>query len=186
VTETTTVTPELTLPGDYVIDPAHSRIGFTARHAMVTKVRGSFGEFSGTAHVDDDPSASHTSLTIVAPSFTTGQEQRDGHVKSADFLDVENFPELTFRSTSVEADGAVFRITGDLTIRDTTKSITIDFESTGIARDPFGNIRAGFEGTATINRKDFGISFNAALETGGVLVSEKIGLEFDISAIKTA
>ena len=186
MTETAAVAPELTLAGDYVIDPAHSRIGFTARHAMVTKVRGSFGEFSGTAHIDDDPSASHTSLTIVAPSFTTGQEQRDGHVKSADFLDVENFPELTFRSTGVEQDGDVYRITGDLTIRDVTKPVTVDFEFTGLAKDPFGNVRAGFEGSTTINRKDWGITFNAALETGGVLVSEKVGLEFDISAIKQA
>ncbi len=183
---TETATPVLELAGDYEIDPAHSRIGFTARHAMVTKVRGSFGEFSGTAHIDDDPSASHTTLTIHAPSFTTGQEQRDGHVKSADFLDVENFPELTFRSTSVEKDGDVYRITGDLTIRDTTKSVTIDFEQNGVAKDPFGNVRAGFEGSTTINRKDYGITFNAALETGGVLVSEKIGLEFDISAVKQA
>jgi polyisoprenoid-binding protein YceI len=181
---TETATPVLELAGDYVIDPAHSRIGFTARHAMVTKVRGSFGEFSGTAHIDDDASASHTTLTIHAPSFTSGHEQRDGHVKSADFLDVETFPELTFKSTSVEKDGDVYRITGDLTIRDTTRSITIDFEQTGVAKDPFGNVRAGFEGSTTINRKDYGISFNAALETGGVLVSEKVGLEFDISAIK--
>ena len=181
-----TVTPTLQLAGDYVIDPAHSRIGFTARHAMVTKVRGSFGEFSGTAHIADDPAASHTTLTIVAPSFTTGQEQRDGHVRSGDFLDVEAFPELTFRSTGVEADGEVYRISGDLTIKDVTKPITIDFEFSGLAKDPFGNIRAGFEGSTTINRKDYGITFNAALETGGVLVSEKVGLEFDISAIKTS
>ncbi len=180
-----TTVPTLELAGDYDIDPAHSRIGFTARHAMVTKVRGLFGEFSGRAHIDADPTASHTTLTIHAPSFTTNQEQRDGHVKSADFLDVENFPELTFRSTSVERAGDDhFRITGDLTIKDTTKAITIDFEATGLAKDPFGNIRAGFEGSTIINRKDYGITFNAALETGGVLVSDKIGLEFDISAIK--
>ena len=181
---TETAAPALELAGDYQIDPAHSRIGFTARHAMVTKVRGSFGEFSGTAHIDDDPGASHTTLTISAPSFTTGQEQRDGHVRSADFLDVENYPELTFRSTAVERDEDVYRITGELTIRDVTRPITIDFEFTGLAKDPFGNVRAGFEGSTTINRKDYGITFNAALETGGVLVSEKVGLEFDVSAIK--
>ena len=181
-----TVAPVLEIAGDYAIDPAHSRVGFTARHAMVTKVRGSFGEFSGTAHIDDDPSASHTTLTMAAASFTTGQEQRDGHVKSPDFLDVEQFPELRFASTAVEVDGDVYRITGDLTIRDVTRSITVDFEFQGVAKDPFGNIRAGFEGATTINRKDYGISFNAALETGGVLVSEKVGLEFDISAVKQA
>ena len=183
---TETATPTLQLAGDYVIDPEHSRIGFTARHAMVTKVRGSFGEFSGTAHIAADADASHTTLTVHAPSFTTNHDQRDGHVKSADFLDVESFPELTFRSTSVVGDGENYKITGDLTIKDTTKAITIDFEYTGLAKDPFGNVRAGFEGSTTINRKDYGITFNAALETGGVLVSEKVGLEFDISAIKTA
>ena len=183
---TETASPTLELAGDYDIDPAHTRIGFTARHAMVTKVRGSFGEFSGTAHVAADGVGSVTSLTIATASFTTNQEQRDGHVKSGDFLDVENFPEITFRSTAVRADGADYAITGDLTIKGVTQSITIDFESTGLAKDPFGNVRAGFEGSTTINRKDFGISFNAALETGGVLVSEKIGLEFDVSAVKRA
>ena len=182
---TAAATQELALGGQYEIDPAHSRIGFTARHAMVTKVRGSFGEFSGTAHVDpQDPAASSTEIVIRSASFTTNQEQRDGHVKSADFLDVESFPTLTFRSTAVEFDGGTVRITGDLTIKDVTKPITVDFEYTGSAKDPFGNIRAGFEGSTTINRKDYGISFNAALETGGVLVSEKIGLEFDVSAIR--
>lgn len=182
---TETAAPTLELAGEYAIDPAHSRIGFTARHAMVTKVRGSFGEFSGSAHIDADPTASSTEIRIQTVSFTTNQDQRDGHVKSDDFLAVEAYPEITFRSTSVEKAGDdVYRISGDLTIRDITKPITVDFEATGVAKDPFGNIRAGFEGATTINRKDYGITFNAALETGGVLLSEKIGLEFDISAIK--
>ena len=182
---TSAISNELALGGDYDIDPAHSRIGFTARHAMVTKVRGSFAEFSGTAHVDpSNPAAGHTELVIQATSITTNQEQRDGHVRGADFLDVETFPTLTFRSTAVEFDGETARITGDLTIKDVTRPVTVDFEYTGSAKDPFGNIRAGFEGSTTINRKDFGITFNAALETGGVLVSEKIGLELDVSAIR--
>lgn len=184
---TETTAPALQLAGDYEIDPAHTRVGFTARHAMVTKVRGSFTEFTGKAHIDADASASSVSLSIAAASFTTGQEQRDGHVRSDDFLAVETHPEITFTSTSVELVGDdTYRVTGDLTIRGTTNPVTVDFESTGLAKDPFGNVRAGFEGTATINRKDWGISFNAALETGGVLVSEKIGLEFDVSAIKTS
>jgi polyisoprenoid-binding protein YceI len=185
---TETAAPALTLAGDYQIDPAHSRIGFTARHAMVTKVRGSFGEFRGTAHIDDgDPAASTAEIVIAASSFDSGQSQRDGHVRSGDFLDVEVYPEITFRSTAVEKAGDdVWRITGDLTIRDVTAPVTVDFEFTGLAKDPFGNVRAGFEGATTINRKDYGITFNAALETGGVLVSEKVGLEFDISAIKQA
>lgn len=183
---TETAAPTLELAGDYQIDPAHSRIGFTARHAMVTKVRGSFGEFRGTAHIDPDPSKSSTEVVIAADSLYTGQEQRDGHVQGDDFLAVNVYPEITFRSTSVEQDGDVYRITGDLTIRDVTRPVTIDFEFTGLAKDPFGNVRAGFEGATTINRKDWGITFNAALETGGVLVSDKIGLEFDVSAVKQA
>jgi polyisoprenoid-binding protein YceI len=185
---TETAAPALTLAGEYQIDPAHSRIGFTARHAMVTKVRGQFGEFRGTARIDDaNPAASNTEIVIQAGSFDSSQEQRDGHVRSEDFLNVEVYPEITFTSTGVEKGGDdVWHITGDLTIRDVTAPVTVDFEFTGLAKDPFGNIRAGFEGATTINRKDYGISFNAALETGGVLVSEKVGLEFDISAIKQA
>jgi polyisoprenoid-binding protein YceI len=183
---TETAAPTLELAGDYQIDPAHTRIGFTARHAMVTKVRGSFGEFRGSASIAEDASLSSTEIIISSNSLNTGQEQRDGHVQGDDFLAVNVYPEITFRSTSVEKDGDVFKITGDLTIRDTTKPVTVPFEFTGLAKDPFGNVRAGFEGATTINRKEWGITFNAALETGGVLVSEKIGLEFDVSAIKQA
>lgn len=183
---TETAAPSLELAGDYQIDPAHTRIGFTARHAMVTKVRGFFGEFRGSAHIDADPSRSSAEIVIAADSLNTGQEQRDSHVQGDDFLAVNVYPEITFRSTSVEQDGDVHRITGDLTIRDVTRPVTIDFEFTGLAKDPFGNVRAGFEGATTINRKDWGITFNAALETGGVLVSDKIGLEFDVSAVKQA
>lgn len=182
MTETTAQT--LTLAGDYDIDPAHSRVGFSARHAMVTKVRGSFGEFSGSAHIAEDPAASHAEVTIPAASLTTGQDDRDGHLRSGDFLDAETYPELTFRSTGVERDGQIYRITGDLAVRDVTRPVTVDFEFTGLAQDPFGNVRAGFEGRTTINRKDFGLTWNAALETGGVLVSDKVDLEFDVSAIK--
>ncbi|MGH3585019.1 MAG: YceI family protein [Pseudonocardia sp.] len=184
---TETTAPALQLAGNYVIDPDHSRIGFTARHAMVTKVRGSFGEFNGTAHIGEDASVSSTTLTIQAASFTTNQEQRDAHVKGTDFLNVEQHPEITFHSTSVDlVDDTTYRITGDLTICDVTKPITVDFEQTGLSKDPFGNIRAGFEGSTALQRSDFGVTFNAVLETGGVVVSDKIGLEFDISAIKQA
>jgi polyisoprenoid-binding protein YceI len=173
--------------GDYTIDPSHSRLGFTARHAMVTKVRGQFGDFAGTAHVDAaNPSASSVNVTIQVASVGTGSPDRDGHLTSADFFDVETHPEITFVSTSVERDGTDWTITGDLTIKGTSQSITIPFEETGSAQDPFGNVRIGFEGRATVNRKDFGLTWNAALETGGVLVSDKIVLEFDISAIKNA
>jgi polyisoprenoid-binding protein YceI len=180
-------TPGSVLTGDYTIDATHSRLGFSARHAMVTTVRGQFGDFDGAAHVDaENPAASSVSLTIRAASVSTGTADRDGHLTSGDFFDVENHPELTFTSTSVERDGAEWTITGDLTLKGVTKSVTIPFEETGTAVDPFGNTRVGFEGATTINRKDWDLTWNAALETGGVLVSEKIKLEFDISAIKNA
>lgn len=173
------------ISGDYTIDPSHSRLGFVARHAMVTKVRGDFGDFTGTAHIDSaDPSKSSVSVKIGAASISTGSKDRDGHLASADFFDAETYPELTFVSTSVERDGDDWSITGDLTIKDTTKPVTIVFEQTGSAQDPFGNVRVGFEGEVTVNRKDWGLTWNAALETGGVLVSEKVKLEFDISAIR--
>ena len=175
------------ITGDYTIDPAHTRLGFIARHAMVTKVRGHFNDFTGTAHVDSaTPANSKVDIKIAASSVDTGSADRDGHLASADFFGVETTPEITFSSTDVSRDGSDWSITGDLTIKGTTKSVTIDFEEVGTARDPFGNLRLGFEGATTINRSDWGLSFNAVLDTGGVLVSEKIKLEFDISAIADA
>lgn len=175
------------LTGDYTVDASHSRLGFSARHAMVTTVRGQFVDFDGTARVDaEDPAASSVSLRIRPASVSTGSADRDGHLTSPDFFDVENHPEITFVSTAVERDGAEWTITGDLTIKGVTRSVAIPFEETGTAVDPFGNTRVGFEGATTLNRKDWGLSWNAALETGGVLVSEKIRLELDISAIRNA
>jgi polyisoprenoid-binding protein YceI len=172
------------ISGDYAIDPSHSRIGFSARHAMVTKVRGHFDQFEGNAHVDTTtPANSSVNVTIEAASVTTGNEQRDGHLKTPDFFDIANYPQITFVSTGVERDGSEWEITGDLTINGVTKSVTIPFEETGSAKDPFGNTRVGFEGDVTIDRTEWNLSFNAALETGGVLVSEKVKLEFDVSAI---
>ncbi|MFE5513032.1 YceI family protein [Streptomyces sp. NPDC056529] len=176
--------PELT--GDYVLDPTHTRIGFVARHAMVTKVRGAFHEFEGTAHLDGvDPARSSGQVVIKTESIDTGVEQRDQHLRANDFLDVPSFPEITFRTTSIEAKSDTeYRVTGDLTIKETTKPVTIDFEYTGNAVDPYGNLRVGLEGSVTISRKEFGVTWNAALEGGGVLVGDKIVLEFDISAVK--
>jgi polyisoprenoid-binding protein YceI len=175
------------LTGNWTIDTSHSRVGFTARHAMVTKVRGAFHEFTGTANLNtDNPADSHIDLTIEVASVNTGNEQRDGHLRTNDFFDAETYPQIRFVSTNVErVDPENYRLTGDLTIKGVTNPVTVEFEHTGVATDPYGNQRAGFEGKASINRKDWGISFNAALETGGVLVSEKIGLEFDISAIRS-
>jgi polyisoprenoid-binding protein YceI len=171
--------------GIYDLDPTHTRIGFSARHAMVTTVRGSFPAFTGEARIDTvNPAASSVSLTIQAASISTGQEQRDGHLRTGDFFEVDTYPTLTFVSTEVSRpETDVWRITGDLTIKGVTRPVTIEFEQTGSAKDPYGNLRVGFEGSTAINRTDWGLTFNAALETGGVLVSEKIKLEFDVSAI---
>ncbi|AUY53765.1 YceI family protein [Streptomyces sp. CB01881] len=176
--------PELT--GDYILDPAHTRIGFVARHAMVTKVRGSFHRFEGAAHLNGaDPAKSTGQVVIKSESIDTGVEQRDQHLRTNDFLDAPNFPDITFRTTGVEAlSDTEYRVTGDLTIKDTIKPVTIDFEYTGNAVDPYGNLRVGLEGSVTISRKEFGVTWNAALEGGGVLVGDKVVLEFDISAIK--
>jgi polyisoprenoid-binding protein YceI len=183
---TITETAPVTVTGDYDIDPAHTRIGFTARHAMVTKVRGSFTEFEGHAHLDaEDPAKSSAWLRIKAASIDTGNGQRDEHLRGNDFFEMDTYPEITFTSTAVEQTGeSNYRLTGDLTIKDVTKPVTVDFELTGAVTDPFGNFRVGFEGGTTINRKDWNVSWNAPLEAGGLLVSDKIGLEFDISAVK--
>ena len=182
-----TVTAPSTVTGTYAIDPSHSRIGFVARHAMVTKVRGSFNEFEGSGYFDaDDPGNSRLELVIKAASIDTRNADRDGHLRSNDFFAMDEYPEITFRSTSVEQTGdAEYRVTGDLTIKGITKPVTVEFDYTGAAVDPFGNQRIGLEGTTTINRKDWGVNWNAALETGGVLVSEKVTLEFEVSAVRT-
>ena len=185
---TSAVATVAALSGTYVLDPAHTRVGFVARHAMVTKVRGQFNEFEGSAVVDGtDLTKSTVQLIIQAASIDTRNEQRDGHLRSNDFLAMEEYPQITFVSTAVEQTGPTgFDVTGDLTIKGVTNSVTIPFEFEGAATDPFGNQRAGFEGSVVINRKDYGVTWNAALETGGVLVSEKITLEFEVSAIKAA
>ncbi|MFG1807346.1 YceI family protein [Streptomyces sp. NPDC049040] len=174
------------LTGDYTIDPSHSSIGFVARHAMVTNVKGKFSDFTGSLYLDGDtPARSTATLDVTMESIETGSPDRDGHLKSADFFKTDEFPTMTFRSTSAEyVGGDDYRITGDLTILGTTKPLTIDLEFNGAAKDPFGNERVGFEGKAEISRSEWGLTWNAALETGGVLVSDKIKLNFDISAIK--
>lgn len=176
------------LTGDYVIDAAHSSIGFTVRHAMVTNVRGSFGEHEGILHLDGtDPSRSTASIDVTIASVDTGIADRDGHLRSGDFFDAERFPLMTFRSTSAaQLGGDAYRITGELTIKDVTRPLAIDLEFAGSATDVYGNERVGFEGSAEILRSDWGLTWNAALEAGGVMVSDKVKLTFDISAIKQA
>ncbi|MFI9625681.1 YceI family protein [Streptomyces sp. NPDC052042] len=186
---TTAVDPALAaLTGEYTIDPAHSSIGFTVRHAMVTNVRGAFGEYEGKLDLNGhDPAHSSASIDVKIASIDTGIADRDGHLVSADFFDVEKFPLMTFRSTRAEQlGGDTYRITGDLTIKDVTRPLSIDLEFNGSATDVYCNERVGFEGSADILRSDWGLTWNAALETGGVMVSDKVKLNFDISAIKAA
>ncbi|WP_411101723.1 YceI family protein [Streptomyces sp. cmx-4-9] len=176
------------LTGDYTIDPAHSSIGFTVRHAMVTNVRGSFTEHEGALHLDgSDPARSTATLDVTIASVDTGIADRDNHLRSGDFFDAETFPLMTFRSTEArQLGGDAYRITGELTIKDVTRPLSIDLEFNGAATDVYGNQRVGFEGSAEILRSDWGLTWNAALETGGVMVSDKVKLTFDISAVKQA
>lgn len=174
------------LTGDYTIDTVHSRVGFVARHAMVAKVRGTFDEFEGSLHIDGvHPENSSGRVTIQAKSINTRNNQRDDHLRSNDFLDMDNNPEVTFVSTGIKqtADGE-FLVSGDLSIRGVSNPIEIPFEYTGTVTDLSGDDRFGLEGSVVINRKDWGVSWNAALEGGGVLVSEKITLEIEVAAVK--
>ncbi len=184
---TTTATSLSSLTGTYSLDASHSRIGFVARHAMVTKVRGAFNDVEGTAVLDgDDPSRSSATVVIQAKSIDTRSAQRDEHLRSNDFFAMDEFPTITFTSTAVRRTGdAEFDVEGDLTIKGTTRNVTVPFVYEGSAQDPFGNTRVGFEGSVVVNRKDWGVTWNAGLEAGGVLVSDKITLEFEISAIQT-
>lgn len=183
-----TETTANTVTGTYAIDPSHSRIGFVARHAMVAKVRGAFNDFAGTGYFDvADPAKSHLELTIQASSIDTRNADRDNHLRTNDFFDMDTYPTITFVSTAVaKTDDDEYAVTGDLTMRGVTKSITVDFEYAGAATDAFGFERIGLEGKVVVNRKDWGINWNAVLDAGGVMVGEKVTLEFEVSAIKQA
>ena len=174
------------LTGTWSLDPTHTRLGFVTRHAMITKVRGAFNDFTGTVTVPAEGiEGAKAEVTINASSIDTRNADRDGHLKSNDFFDMENHPEITFTSTKIAPNGSGgVDVTGDLTIKGTTKSVDFKVEETGVAEDPFGNTRLGFEAKTSINRTDFGIDFNAPLKTGGVLVSEEIKIELEVSAIK--
>jgi polyisoprenoid-binding protein YceI len=172
---------EAPAPGRWEIDPAHTAIAFVAKYLMVTKVRGHFSEFSGFVEVAERPEDSTAEITIKSASIDTGTADRDKHLRSADFLDVEHFPELRFRSTSVEFPGEDrITVTGDLTIRDVTQSVVLDSEFSGMSQDPWGNARAGYSARTQINREDFGASWNLALEAGGWLVSKSVQIELDV------
>ena len=174
--------------GTWVIDPSHTRLGFSVRHAMVTTVRGQFDQFDGTLVLDgEDPANSTATVTIQTISISTGSDDRDNHLRSADFFDAEQFPTLTFIATDVVAENDEdFVMAGNLTIHGVSRPVTIKAEYQGVATDPFGNQRIGFSGDTQINRKDFDLNWNAALEAGGVLVGEKVKIHLDVSAVKQA
>ena len=174
------------LAGTWDIDPSHSRLGFSTRHAMVARVRGAFNELRGELHLDPESMPdSRVVVHINAASIDTRDSNRDNHLRSADFFDVEQFPEITFVSTTIdEIEDDNFIVTGDLAIRGLLRQISIPLEFVGVERDPSGNLRAGLEGTRRIDRKDWGVTWNTKLDSGGVLVSDKITLEFELSLVK--
>ncbi len=170
------------------IDTVHSGINFSVRHMVVSKVRGRFGKFSGELAIDDsDLTRSSVDVAIDATSIDTGNAQRDTHLRSADFFDAETFPELRFRSTRIDKRGDErYAVVGQLTIRDVTREVSLDVEFGGRARDPWGNERLGFVATASVDRKDFGLRWNQALETGGVLVGDRIDIELELQGVRAA
>ena len=173
------------LNGTYILDASHSAFSFVTRHAMVTKVRGSFTDFSGSLTLDGaNPAASGAQVTVQMASVDSGTADRDAHLKSPDFFNVEAFPTMTFTSTAVKQDGEEFVLIGDLTIKDVTRPVEIEVELDGIVTDPWGNTRAGFAGETEISRKDFGLTWNKAQAAGGVLVGDKVTLELEVSAVK--
>ena len=175
---------EAPVPGTWVFDPAHTKLSAIGRHMMITKVRGYFHDVSGVIHVGERPEDSSVEVTIAAASIDTGVERRDDHMRSADFMDVERFPTITFRSTHIErVDGPRFKVTGDLTIHGVTRPITLDVEYLGVQKAPWGDdIRIGFTASGVLEREAFGMTWNAALETGGILVSKTFELELDVQA----
>ncbi|MGZ6884728.1 MAG: YceI family protein [Acidimicrobiia bacterium] len=173
-------------PGVWNVDPTHSSVGFVARHLMITKVRGHFTDFDGVVTIAEDPLASSVEANVRLASVDTGNADRDAHLHSADFFDVEHNPTMSLRSTGIREASDGYVLDADLTIAGQTHPVAFDLEFDGVTVDPFGNTKAGFEATADINRSDWGLSFNMALETGGLLVSEKIRVELEIQLVRAA
>jgi polyisoprenoid-binding protein YceI len=169
--------------GTWDIDASHSDVSFTVRHMMVSKVRGRFGAFSGEIVTSEDLSSSSVTATIDASTIDTNNEQRDGHIRSADFFDVENHPQWTFRSTALRADGDDFALDGELTIKGVTRPVTLALEINGFGPDAWGGTRAGFSATTTIDRNDFGVDIKMPLDGGGVVVSDKVQISLEIEAV---
>jgi polyisoprenoid-binding protein YceI len=179
---------ELSVPGyqaaTWNIDPVHSEVGFSVRHMMVSKVRGRFNTFSGQIVTAEDPLQSSVTAEIDLASINTGQEQRDQHIQSADFFEVEKYPTMTYKSTGVRVEGGEYILDGDLTLKGVTKNVPLRLELQGFGEDAYGGYRAGFTATGEINRSDFNVSFDAPLQNGGVVVGEKIQLQLEIEAVK--
>lgn len=184
---TSTIHPTTTT-STWTLDPAHTLVEFAAKHLMITTVKGRFTDVSGTIHMDEaNPAASSVEAVINASSIDTRTDQRDAHLKSADFLEVERYPEITFKSTKVERVGdAHYRVTGNLTIHGVTKPVTLDVQDEGRTKDPWGGERAGFSATTRIDRRDFGLTWNQVVETGGLVVSNEIRITLEVEATKTA
>jgi polyisoprenoid-binding protein YceI len=178
-----TTTPTALTAGTWTIDPVHSEVGFSVRHMMISKVRGKFSAFSGTIVVGDDPLSSSVEASIEVASIDTGDDTRDNHLRSADFFDVEHHPNLVFRSTAVRPNGSDYQLDGELTIRGTTRPVTLDLELNGVGPDPWGGTRAGFSARTSISRKDFGMEFNIPIDGGGVVVGDKVDITLEIEAV---
>ena len=172
-------------PGVWTVDPSHSIVGFTARHLMISKVRGRFTSFTGTVTVAENPLDSQVEASVDLSSVTTGDEQRDAHLKSADFFDVDTHPTMTFTSTAIKDIGGDYVLSGDLTVAGTTRNVDFELSFDGVQQDPWGGTRAGFTAETEISRKDWELTWNVALETGGVLVGDKVKIELDVELVKS-
>ena len=181
-----TQTENSALTGTWTIDPTHSEVSFTVRHMAVSKVRGRFGDVSGEIVTSEDPRESSVTATIAVDSITTFNEARDAHLRNSDFFEVEAHPTATFRSTGLRHDGEDFVLDGELTLKGTTRPVALRVEVSGLGPDAYGGTRAGFSATARINRRDFGVSFDARLETGGLVVADEVDLQLDIEAVLQA
>ena len=185
MTTATEAAPKASTRTTWKLDPAHTVVEFSAKHMMITTVKGRIADVEGTIHTDEKtPANSSVEATLKGASIDTRNEQRDTHLRSADFLNADQFPEIRFRSRRIDGDARKFKLTGDLTIRDVTREITLDVEYGGRSRDPWGGERVGFSATGKIDRRDFGLLWNQALETGGVLVGNDIKVNLEVQAVR--
>jgi len=184
MTNTTADLPSTDLVGAWTVDPAHSRLGFSVRHMMVSKLRGQFSEYDADVTIAEDPSQSRVDATVQIASIDTHDANRDGHLRSGEFFDVETHPTMTFTTTGLSGSGSDYQLAGDLTIRSVTKPVVFDLEYQGVGKNPWGATVAGLTATTKISCEEFGLTWNQALETGGVLIGDKIDIELDLELTK--